>query len=743
MSVDRQSHKRKVRDKVVVSQLTSVFRWNRLMLANTVFALLLVYYFLYDQTASTTRAAMWMIGMQAITLCRFMLGRAYLSRDRIAQEAAPWRFGFVALTGLAGAGWGLLGTVLYPATEIHSQVTAAMILLAVSGTGLFSLYPVPMAYFAFSMPMLLPFIVMRFMGEAPADMYAGFTGSFFLLVALLTARRSAKHHFRWLVSRYRLRIVSREREQALKLAEESSRAKSEFLANMSHEIRTPMNGVLGMSDLLGKTKLDNTQSRYVRGLRSSGEQLLSLLNDVLDFSKIEAGKMLIERVPYSVMEIASMSTEMFLAQAQAKGIEISVECENAIPTLVGDPVRLGQVLSNLISNSVKFTERGYVRLSVGWAWETEGRGTLTLTVRDTGIGIPKDKHAAIFDSFAQADQSTTRKFGGTGLGLAIAGHLVALMNGKISVKSEPSLGAVFTVTLPVEYLPTDKLQPLQPSSAIAEKRPLRGTVLLVEDNDVNELVSVMTLRGLGLGVVTAHNGAEAIAAYETKKPDAVLMDCHMPGMDGFEATRAIRRIEGGRTHVPIVACTANVTSGFRDRCIEVGMDDYVSKPFRENTLYAVLAKHLLDTEEMIDGSLGAALSGRPNGSPIWQANAVDLPVFDASRLMKAVAHAGKDSSAMLEKLVPLFLNQLARFSTSYEQHIEAADIAGLASIAHTLKSSSNHVGLVRLSREMDAMETLCAEAAPSEVLAAARRLLPLLGLSRGALEGWQREHHTN
>ncbi|MBK8335185.1 MAG: response regulator [Sterolibacteriaceae bacterium] len=735
--MDRVSHKGQVREKVVLAQVTSAFRWNRLLLANTVIVVLLVFYFLYAQV-SPVGATAWMIGMQVVTLFRFLLGRAFLSRDRSGHEVAPWRTGFVALTGIAGFAWGLIGTALYPSTDPHSQLVIAMIMLAVSATGLFSQYPVFWAYPTFAIPMLAPFILMRFLGDTRADMFAGFTGFFFLLIALFTARRMSMHHFRWLVSRYRLRVVSGEREQALRLAEESSRAKTEFLANMSHEIRTPMNGVLGMAHLLAQTHLDTTQSRYVRALRSSGEQLLAVLNDVLDFSKIEAGKMTIERVPYNVMDVATVSTEMFFAQAEAKKIAIELECEGTIPKLLGDPVRVGQVLSNLVSNAVKFTERGYVRVAVDWNWETESRGTLVLTVRDTGIGIPKEKHTAIFDSFAQADQSTTRKFGGSGLGLAISSKLVQLMNGSIQLQSEPSLGSVFTLALPSEFLSEDVSLP----SSVADKHQLCGTVLLVEDNEVNELVSAMTLRGLGLAVIAASNGSDAISAYASAKPDVILMDCHMPGMDGFEATRAIRRLEDDARHVPIIACTANVTAGFRDRCIEVGMDDYLSKPFRANALYEVLAKHLLDKAVILADKTPPGISPMNALAVPVRTNCEEVQLFDEAHLLKVSQLHSSGASNVLEKLVPLFLKQIERFGKALAQHIEAADVAGIKSIAHTLKSSANHVGLSRLSSAMDDLETLCETEAPAEAIGQAKRLLPLLELSGKTLEQWHIGRHV-
>lgn len=275
-------------------------------------------------------------------------------------------------------------------------------------------------------------------------------------------------------------------------------------------------------------------------------------------------------------------------------------------------------------------------------------------------------------------------------------------------------------------------------SSVAEKRQLGGTVLLVEDNDVNELVATMTLKELGLTVIAADNGEDAIAAYESAKPDLILMDCHMPGMDGFAATRAIRSLEDGARHVPIIACTANVTSGFRDRCIEAGMDDYVSKPFRANTLYLVLAKHLLDKAATVAGVAQAIEPAIAASAAPVRAGCEDVLLFDEAHLLTVSRLHSSDPSVVLEKLVPLFLKQIERFRKAFAQHIEAADVAGIGSIAHTLKSSANHVGLARLSSAMDEMESLCETAAPAEAIEQAKRLLPLFDLSRNTLEQWHK-----
>lgn len=733
--MNRQAHKRLIREKVIVSQVSTLFRWNRLLLANTVAAVLLVFYFILDYVP-TIHAVTWLVGMQAVTLCRYMLGRGYLSRDRGADESIRWRRAFVALTAVAGLGWGMIGSVLYPSNE-HSQLVVAMILLTVSATGLFSLHPSLPAYLALSLPIVVPFIVLRLFGDTKADVFAGFTGFFFLLVAEVSARKLAKRFHRGLIVGYRLRVVSREKDVALAAAQESSRAKSEFMASMSHEIRTPMNGVIGMSNLLAQTPLSPVQERYTNALRASSEQLLGLLNDVLDFAKIEAGRMDLEASPYNPGEVARMSVDTFAAQAESKGIVLSIELETPVPTVIGDATRVGQVLTNLVGNAVKFTSTGSVRLSVICRIIDADHASLEFAVRDTGIGVPKEKHAAIFDAFSQADQSTTRRFGGTGLGLSICKHLVSLMHGSIALKSEPGLGSVFTVTLPVRYIPGEHVSP---SSQLQARPRLRGRVLLVEDNDVNQLVSVMTLRGLGLDVLTASNGEDAIAQFKASTPDLILMDCHMPGMDGFEATRAIRALERGtEMHVPIIACTANVTGGFRGECIDVGMDEYISKPFRESTLYAILAQRLRPQTDRF--------SGRPEAGDFEfdMPPALDhrtLAVFDPGQLDRISRSHGKQPGLVAAQLVSIYQRQLERFQSLLLSGIAENDIPSIKSVAHTLKSSSNHVGLPRLAQLLDNVETAAIEGRDGVAVALAESAIQEFEAAKSALLVWQRDHST-
>jgi signal transduction histidine kinase len=386
----------------------------------------------------------------------------------------------------------------------------------------------------------------------------------------------------------RIKERTEQLEEAMRGAQAANNAKSDFLANVSHELRTPMNGVIGMLDLALEGELSPEQTEQLQTAQSCAYSLLTLLNDLLDLSKIEAGKMTLEKIPFDIRGMLSECIKAHSPRAVQNGIELRSEVSSDVPEqIVGDPLRMRQILSNLVSNAVKFTQAGSVDVRIDGGFSRHGTFSLQLQVSDSGTGIPRDKLDSIFDKFTQADGSVCRKYGGTGLGLAITRRLVEIHGGEIEVASEVGRGTTFVVKLPCGVAlnePGNRKSIVRLSTALANGDSNPGRILVVEDNQVNQKVVTTVLRKRGYSIELASDGTEALAMLE-KSPvfDLILMDVQMPVLDGLETTRLIRKDPRWKG-LPIVAMTAHAMSGDMQRCLDAGMDGYISKPVHPSQL---------------------------------------------------------------------------------------------------------------------------------------------------------------
>ncbi len=497
------------------------------------------------------------------------------------------------------------------------------------------------------------------------------------------------------------KLAEWETMKAKQLAEESMRAKQDFLAKMSHELRTPMNAVLGLTNLIFNTPLSNEQQTLLQGIKSSGDNLLAIINDILNLAKIEAGKLMIDQNEFVLKGMLENIRIAMLPMAKQKGIDLFFEIDPGIAeVIVGDSVRLSQIFINLLSNAIKFTGQGSVVLKCKMGSLRGRTGMFQISVTDTGIGIPPEKLQSIFDAFSQASKDISVRYGGTGLGLTIVKQLVQLMKGEVRVESVLEKGSTFIVTLPLNISLNKKESIVQRSSGQTTFKKLEGRVLLVEDNPANQMVAVKTMQMWAVEVDVASDGYEALSKLKTAAYDFVLMDIQMPGIDGFETTRRIRtELNEPQRSIPIIAMTASVLYDPEARAIKAGMNGYVSKPFELEELYNKILPYV-----------------RLRSVSVEAAGAVQKPKAFKHLDTRFLESIASDNPAFISEMILLFEKNTPAYIGAMKKALEENDLAALMRTAHTMKPTGGYIGINDLKPLVAELEALADRKAGTDEL---------------------------
>ena len=474
-------------------------------------------------------------------------------------------------------------------------------------------------------------------------------------------------------------------------AEQLAIIKEQFMANMSHEIRTPMNAILGFANILRKSAIDDKQANHVKAIQTSGENLLTIINDILDFSKIEAGMVNIEKIPFSPAALLHSVNVMFLPKANDKHIQLNFSASGNLPeTLIGDPTRLTQILVNLISNSLKFTSEGNITVKAELLKQENEIANIQFLVKDTGIGIPTQKLDEIFERFTQANADTNRKYGGSGLGLSIVKKLLELQNGSINVESAVGVGSSFSFVIPYRKTSIHVAQPPLVSPQVQPKLKTKINILVAEDNTLNQQLAHSLLTDWGFDFDIVENGKLAVVKLKKITYDLILMDIQMPEMNGYDAAQFIR--QNLHLTIPIIAMTAHVLPGEKDKCISYGMTDYISKPIRENELYNLIAKYINGNSAKVKPE-NANHDSKINNSAITN--------------LSYLKELSNGKPGFVNQMIELFLSEVPEEIQRLESAIHKQDFKTIHTLSHKIKSTISFAGLDdKINSELNQMEEL-------------------------------------
>lgn len=646
----------------------------------------------------------WFSALVLVCLFRYVVWIAHARAKPDPARDQFWKRWFIVSALAGGASWSFGGVFLMPPGGGSDAILLVVTVVGVSGVAVVSQSPLLPALQAFLVASFVPMAVSLALTGGNAERVGALVIAA-VMVVFLRVGRDANETFNSLIRSERAHAASEARALAAQLAAETaSESKSQFLANMSHEIRTPLNGVLGMAELLGQTPLSDEQRRYVASISAAGRSLHGQLSDVLDLAKIEAGKVEIEKIDFDALPLLHDLVSIYQEAASAKSCILISSIELALAVRVaGDPTRLRQVLGNLLGNAVKFTQRGEITLVARRAEPAPGdaRIWLQFEVRDSGIGIGAATLAGLFQPFAQADTSTTRRFGGSGLGLVICKYLTELMGGTISAQSVVGIGSAFSVNLPFALATSASVSP---SPALPAGQSLKtrfsGRVLVAEDNLINQIVVSKLLQLFGMEVTMVANGVLALEEVKRGQFDLVFMDCQMPLMDGLEAASEIRQWEqtqSGRQPVPICALTANALAGDRERCMAAGMTDYLAKPILKAQLVDALRRHLPPADMVLPELVVA------EQAPV-DASAGVLLAFDPAQLAGLPPAADGSRSEVFFQILDVFSNTAPKALRDINGDFDSGDMESLLRRLHSMKGMSGQVGAAAMAEEVRRQE---------------------------------------